>query len=113
VRATCNEVTTSKGRNPIASPEVLWIDQGKPLPYRATRIAEIDVYHWVGPFDDLSLKDRLLVAQLVVDGGAVVGKVKQVAERLKNARTIALLREQGTDRIIGVASHKSPAEGIG
>lgn len=71
-------------------------------------MAEIDVYPWVGLFDDLSLTDRLLVAQLVVEGGAVVGNVRQLAERLKNARMIALLREQGTDHIIGVASLKSP-----
>ncbi|TIL38594.1 hypothetical protein [Mesorhizobium sp.] len=69
---------------------------------------EIDAYPWVGAFDDLSPNDSFLVAQLVVDGGAVVGDVKQLAGRLKEAQMIALFREQGTDRIIGVASLKSP-----
>ena len=74
-------------------------------------MAEVDAYPWVGIFDDLSPEDRLSVAQLVVDGGAVEGDVGQLAGRLKNARMLALLREQATDRIVGVASLKSPDPG--
>lgn len=41
----------------------------------------------------------------------MVGNLKQLAGRLKSARMLALLREQGTDRVIGVASLKSPDPG--
>ncbi|HMG48838.1 MAG TPA: hypothetical protein VK614_15430 [Allosphingosinicella sp.] len=71
-------------------------------------MAEGDTYPWAGTFDDLAPDDRLSVAQLVVDGGAVLGTVNQIAARLKNARTLVLLREEGTDRIVGVASLKNP-----
>jgi hypothetical protein len=74
-------------------------------------MAEFDAYPWVGIFDDLSPDDRRSVAQLVVDGGAVVGNVKQLARRLKSTQMLALLREQGTDRVIGVASLKIPQPG--
>jgi hypothetical protein len=67
-----------------------------------------DTCPWIGSFDDLNPEDRLSVAQLVVDGRAVVGTADQIAARLKAARVLALLREKGTDRIVGVGSLKNP-----
>lgn len=66
---------------------------------------------WSGPFASLGADDRSVVTQLVLSGGAVVATSMQIAERLGRARLIALLRSQGTDRIIGVASLKEPARG--
>lgn len=74
-------------------------------------MAEGDTYRWAGTFDDLDPNDRLSVAQLVVDGGAVFGTVGEIATRLKNARLLVLLREEGTDRIVGVGSLKTPDPG--
>lgn len=71
-------------------------------------MVENDTYSWVGTFSDLSSNDRILVAQLVSDGGAVGGTVNEIASRLNRAQMLTLLREQGTNRIIGVASLKSP-----
>lgn len=72
-------------------------------------MAEGDTYPWIGTFDDLDPQDRLAVAQLVVDGSAVLGTVDEIAARLTNARTVVLLREEGTDRVVGVAALKNPA----
>jgi RimJ/RimL family protein N-acetyltransferase len=72
---------------------------------------DVDTFPWVGTFDDLNPVDRLSVAQLVVDGGAIVGARDQIAARLKNARMLVVLREEGTGRIVGVASLKNPDPG--
>jgi len=44
------------------------------------------------------------VAHLVDDGGVVIGTVNQLTARLENARLRLLLRQEGADRIIGLAS---------
>jgi predicted GNAT family N-acyltransferase len=71
-------------------------------------MAEFDTYSWAGSFCDLKHDDRLSVAQLVVAGGAVIGTVGQIAERLNNSRRLVLLRQKANDRLVGVASLKSP-----
>jgi predicted GNAT family N-acyltransferase len=71
-------------------------------------VGEGNVYSWTGTFDNLDAVDRLSIAQLVVDGGAVLGTVDQIAERLRSARVLVLLRAEGTNRIVGIASLKNP-----
>lgn len=63
---------------------------------------------WCGSFNHLGKAEQLAVAQLVVNGKAVVGTVEQLLARLKRTRCVALLREAGTDRIIAVATLKQP-----
>jgi hypothetical protein len=76
-----------------------------------TALTEIVASPWVGLYDDLNQDDRLAVAQLVFDGGAVVGNATQLARRLRNARLLALLRDRETVRIVGVAALKIPDPG--
>jgi len=74
-------------------------------------MAEGGTYPWVGTFEHLDPDNRLCVAQLVADGGAVVGTLDQIYARLQNVHILALLREEATERIIGVAALKSPSPG--
>lgn len=67
-----------------------------------------DIYPWTGNFNDLAPDDQRAVAQLVVRGEAVAGTVEDLLARLKRARCVALLREVGTDRIVGAAAWKQP-----
>ena len=66
---------------------------------------------WLGTFSALSAGDQQVVAQLVVDGGALNATREQIAGRLARAYLLVLLREVGTDRIIAVGSLKSPDAG--
>lgn len=68
-----------------------------------------DASSWSGDFNDLGLDDQHAVAQLVVEGRAVVGTVDDLLARLKRSRSVALLREKSTNRIIAVAALKRPA----
>src|SRR3546814_5948005 len=74
--------------------------------WEGSRMPQSRISSWSGPFASLGPDDRSVVTQLVLSGGAVVATSMQIAERLGRARPIALLRSQGTDRIIGVASLK-------
>ncbi|WP_372781570.1 hypothetical protein [Phenylobacterium sp.] len=74
-------------------------------------MVEVDAYPWAGTLDDLNPHDRLSVTQLVFDGGAILGTADQIAARLKNARILVLLHEEGTGRIVGVAALKNPDRG--
>lgn len=67
-----------------------------------------DTYHWSGDFNDLVPDDQRYVAELVVRGKAVVGTVNDLLGRLKKTRSVALLREAGTDRIVAAAAWKQP-----
>jgi predicted GNAT family N-acyltransferase len=69
------------------------------------------LYYWSGGFTDLLAKDQRSVAELVMDGGAIVGDIKKVSTRLNRTQTLVLLREQATDRIVGVAALKMPDQG--
>jgi hypothetical protein len=69
---------------------------------------ESETYPCDGTFADLAPADQLSVAQLVKDGGAIIGTVEQIIARLKRTRKLALLRETVTDRIVGAAALKTP-----
>lgn len=71
-------------------------------------VVESETYCWIGVFHDLDMAGQLAVAQLVIEGRAVVGTPDQIIDRLKRTRMLALLRERETDRIVGVAALKSP-----
>jgi len=68
-----------------------------------------DIYPWSGNFNDLVPDDQRAVAQLVVRGKAVVGTVDDLLKRLKRTRSVALLREASTNRIVAAAAWKQPA----
>ena len=70
-----------------------------------------DIYPWSGDFSNLGPDDQRTVAQLVVDGKAVLGTVDVLLIRLRRTRKIALLREAGTNRIVAAAAWKKPADG--
>ncbi|WOJ88342.1 hypothetical protein RZS28_10875 [Methylocapsa polymorpha] len=74
-------------------------------------MADIELYSWSGGFADLISEDRRSVAQLVKDGGAIVGSIEQVTNRLDRTQMLALLHDQATDRIVGVAVLKTPGQG--
>jgi len=67
------------------------------------------IYPWCGCFNDLASGDQRSVAQLVASGNAVRGSTDDLLARLKRTRCVALLREEGTDRIVGGAAWKQPA----
>lgn len=71
-------------------------------------MAESETYSWTGRFSDLHPAERASVAQLVADGGAVIGSAAQIHARLGSTYILVLLREQETDRIVGAASLKNP-----
>jgi len=68
-----------------------------------------DTFSWSGDFNDLGPDDQRAVAQLVVGGRAVVGTVDDLLARLKRSRSVALLREKRTNRIVAAAALKRPA----
>lgn len=69
------------------------------------------IYSWTGTFDALEPEDRTVAARLVAAGGAIDATAEDIAVRLGNARLVALLRNQGTDRVIAVGSLKNPIPG--
>lgn len=71
-------------------------------------MTESSTYPWSGGFGDLAYDDQYAVAQLVKEGGAIVGRVEQIIARLGKTRKLVLLREQDTDRIVGAAALKTP-----
>ena len=68
-----------------------------------------DPYPWVGKFNQLLPDDQRAVAQLVFQGKAVVGTVDDILTRLRRTRSVALLRDGGTNRIVAAAAWKQPA----
>lgn len=66
---------------------------------------------WTGTFAALNGETQAAIAQLVKDGGAIVGTIAQIRLRLGNTRALALLREAGTGRIVGFAALKTPSAG--
>lgn len=73
-------------------------------------MADIEQIFWSGKFIDLMANDRRLVAQLVKDGGAIVGSINQIITRLCRTQKLVLLREHATDRVVGVAALKKPSQ---
>lgn len=67
-----------------------------------------DIYPWSGNFNDLNGDDQRAVAQLVVNGRAVVGTVDDLLSRLKGTRCVALLRTAEGNRIVAAAAWKRP-----
>lgn len=68
-----------------------------------------DTYPWSGDFNDLVPGDQRSVAELVVRGKAVTGTINDLLTRLKRTRSVTLLREASTNRIVAVAAWKQPA----
>jgi predicted GNAT family N-acyltransferase len=83
---------------------------GRRLALRATRMVNAELCFWSCGFTDLVADDRRSVAELVMDGGAIVGSIEQVSTRLNRTQTLVLLREQATDRVVGVAALKKPGQ---
>ena len=71
-------------------------------------MVESETYLWSGIFGDLNSYDQLSVTRLVEEGGAIEGTAEEIMMRLKRTRTLALLRVEATDRIVGLAALKTP-----
>lgn len=71
-------------------------------------MVESETYPWFGVFGNLNSYDQLSVTRLVEKGGAIEGAADEIMMRLKRTRKLALLRVEGTDRIVGVAALKTP-----
>jgi predicted GNAT family N-acyltransferase len=69
-----------------------------------------ETYPWSGTFGDLGSDDQHSVTRLVFEGGAIEGTTEQILVRLGRTRKLALLRVKATDRIVGVAALKVPAD---
>jgi len=92
-----NFVTTSDAVSVATSPGRRAVNDGDPYP-------------WVGRFSELASDDARAVAELVAAGGAIIGTAEEIAGRLKRARCIAILREDSTGRIVGIAALKRPQQ---
>lgn len=68
-----------------------------------------EIYSWSGSFNDLSPNDQQAVAQLIVSGKAVSGTVDDLLARLKRTRSVAILRDRESERIVATAAWKHPA----
>ncbi|WIW89576.1 GNAT family N-acetyltransferase [Sphingobium sp. V4] len=66
-------------------------------------------YSWTGRFTDLEPKDQRAVATLVKEGGAIPDSTEQILPRLGRSHRVELLREPGTNRIVGAGMLKAPS----
>lgn len=73
-------------------------------------MTDIELYSWLGEFAELKADDQRSIAQIVKDGGAIVGNIKQVINRLSRTQMLLLFRDQANDRIVGVVALKTPSQ---
>lgn len=71
--------------------------------------AESWLWSWSGCFLDVATADQYAVAQLVKDGGAIVGAVDEILPRLRRTRMVTILREGDNGRVVGFAALKEPS----
>ncbi len=64
---------------------------------------------WTGRFNDLGREDQRAVAALVKEGGAIPDSIEQIMPRLARSHRVELLREPGTNRIVGAGVLKDPS----
>lgn len=64
---------------------------------------------WTGRFTDLGREDQRAVAALVKEGGAIPDSIEQILPRLARSHRVELLREPGTNRIVGAGVLKDPS----
>ena len=64
---------------------------------------------WTGRFTDLGRDDQRALAALVKDGGAIPDTIERILPRLGRSHRVELLREPGTNRIVGAGVLKDPS----
>lgn len=72
-------------------------------------MADDQPYPWTGRFTDLGREDQRAVAALVKEGGAIPDSIEQILPRLARSHRVELLREPGTNRIVGAGVLKDPS----
>lgn len=72
-------------------------------------MADDQPYSWTGRFAELDRNDQRAVAKLVKEGGAIPDTIEQILPRLGRSHRVELLRERGTDRIVGAGVLKDPS----